>query len=185
MKIGYDGKRAFQNKTGLGNYIRSLMAILTEQYPQHRYTLFAPKQTNLFNVHTFKNVDAVFPETFIGKTFPGWWRRNGMIKSIAKSGLDIYHGVSNELPLHIERTGVKTVVTVHDIIFERFPETYNFDERYVHRWKIKQACKVADAVIAISKQTKNDLINFYHVPENKIFISYQSCNPIFQQTKLL
>ena len=182
MKIGYDGKRAFQNKTGLGNYIRSLMAILTEQYPQHRYTLFAPKQTDLFNVHTFKNLYAVFPETFIGKTFPGWWRRNGMIKAIAKSGLDIYHGVSNELPLHIERTGVKTVVTVHDIIFERFPETYNFDERYVHRWKIKQACKVADAVIAISKQTKNDLINFYHVPENKIFISYQSCNPIFQQT---
>jgi glycosyltransferase involved in cell wall biosynthesis len=182
MKIGYDGKRAFQNKTGLGNYIRSLMAILTEQYPQHHYTLFAPKQTNLFDISTLKNVDAIFPETFIGQAFPGWWRRNGMVRAIAKSGLDIYHGVSNELPLHIERTGVKTVVTVHDIIFERFPETYNFDERYVHRWKIKQACKVADAVIAISQQTKDDLINFYQVPKNKIFISYQSCNPIFQQT---
>lgn len=182
MKIGYDGKRAFQNKTGLGNYIRSLLAILTAEYPQHHYTLFAPKKTNLFDVNAFEKVDAVFPETFIGKTFPGWWRRNGMVKSIAKAGLDIYHGVSNELPLHIERTGVKTVVTVHDIIFERFPETYNFDERYVHRWKIKQACKVADAVIAISQQTKDDLINFYHVPEIKIFISYQSCNPIFQQT---
>lgn len=182
MKIGYDGKRAFQNKTGLGNYIRSLLAILTAEYPQHHYTLFAPKKTNLFDVNAFEKVDAVFPETFIGKTFPGWWRRNGMVKSIAKAGLDIYHGVSNELPLHIERAGVKTVVTVHDIIFERFPETYNFDERYVHRWKIKQACKVADAVIAISQQTKDDLINFYHVPEIKIFISYQSCNPIFQQT---
>ncbi len=181
MNIGYDGKRAFQNKTGLGNYIRSLMAILTTQYPQHHYTLFAPKQTNLFDVSTFKNLHTIFPETFIGKSFSGWWRRNGMVKSMAKSGLDIYHGVSNELPLHIERTGIKTVVTVHDIIFERFPETYNFDERYVHRWKIKQACKVANAVIAISKQTKEDLINFYQVPENKIFISYQSCNPIFQQ----
>lgn len=181
MNIGYDGKRAFQNKTGLGNYIRSLMAIVTTQYPQNHYTLFAPKQTNLFDVSTFKNVQAIFPETFIGKIFPGWWRRNGMVKVITKSGLNIYHGVSNELPLHIECTGIKTVVTVHDIIFERFPETYNFDERYIHRWKIKQACKVADAVIAISKQTKEDLINFYQVPENKIFISYQSCNPIFQQ----
>ena len=182
MNIGYDGKRAFQNKTGLGNYIRSLMAILTQHYPQHQYTLFAPKQTDLFDVTAFKNVKALFPETFAGKNFPGWWRRNGMVKAIANAGLDIYHGVSNELPLHIERTGIKTVVTVHDIIFERFPETYNFDERYVHRWKIKQACKVADAVIAISQQTKDDLINFYKVPENKIFISYQSCNPIFQQT---
>ena len=181
MNIGYDGKRAFQNKTGLGNYIRSLMAILTQHYPGNQYTLFAPEKTDLFDVTAFNNVKAVFPETFAGKYFQGWWRRNGMVKAIARAGVDIYHGVSNELPLHIERTGIKTVVTVHDIIFERFPETYHFDERYVHRWKIKQACKVADAVIAISKQTKDDLINFYGVPENKIFISYQSCNPIFQQ----
>lgn len=181
MNIGYDGKRAFQNKTGLGNYIRSLMAILTQHYPGNQYTLFAPEKTDLFDVTAFNNVKAVFPETLAGKHFQGWWRRNGMVKAIARAGVDIYHGVSNELPLHIERTGIKTVVTVHDIIFERFPETYHFDERYVHRWKIKQACKVANAVIAISKQTKDDLINFYGVPENKIFISYQSCNPIFQQ----
>ena len=98
MNIGYDGKRAFQNKTGLGNYIRSLMAILTQHYPQHQYTLFAPKQTDLFDVTAFKNVKALFPETFAGKNFPGWWRRNGMVKAIANAGLDIYHGVSNELP---------------------------------------------------------------------------------------
>ena len=182
MNIGFDGKRAFQNKTGLGNYIRSLIAILTRHYPQDNYTLFAPRQTNLFDIGSIKNVHAVFPETFIGKLFGGWWRRNGMVKLIASSGMDIYHGVSNELPVGIEHAGIKTVVTIHDIIFERFPETYNFDERYVHRWKIKDACKTADAIIAISKQTKDDLINFYKVPANKIFICYQTCNPIFQQT---
>jgi glycosyltransferase involved in cell wall biosynthesis len=181
MNIGYDGKRAYQNKTGLGNYIRSLIAILSQHYPQHQYTLFAPKKTALFDATAFNNVSAIFPESFAGKQFPGWWRRRGMVKKIAGSSIDIYHGVSNELPVHIERTGVKTAVTIHDIIFERFPETYHFDERYVHRHKIKQACKAADAVIAISKQTKADLINFYKVPEEKIFISYQSCNPIFQQ----
>lgn len=182
MNIGFDGKRAFQNKTGLGNYIRSLIAILAQHYPQNKYTLFAPKQTNLFDIAPLENVHAIFPQTFLGSHFPGWWRRNGMVKLIASSGIDIYHGVSNELPLNIKRTGIKTVVTIHDIIFERFPETYNFDERYVHRWKIKHACKTADAIIAISKQTKEDLINFYKVPANKIFICYQTCNPIFQQT---
>ena len=88
--------------------------------------------------------------------------------------------MSNELPRGIEKTNVKTVVTVHDLIFERFPETYPFDQRYVHRWKIKHACKIADAVIAISNQTKADLIQYYHVPEEKITVCYQSCNPIFQ-----
>ena len=104
-----------------------------------------------------------------------------MVKDFPGSGIDIFHGVSNELPTGIQHSGVKSVVTVHDVIFERYPETYSFDERYVHRWKVKHACKVADAVIAISKQTKDDLINFYKVPADKIFICYQSCNPIFQR----
>ena len=144
--------------------------------------LIEPNKTDRFDVIALENVGAGVPEGFPGKQFPGWWRPRGMVKKIAGSAMDNYHGVSNELPVHIERTGVKTVVTIHDIIFERFPETYHFDERYVHRHKIKQACKAADAVIAISKQPKADLINFYKVPEEKIFISYQSCNPIFQQT---
>ena len=182
MKIGYDGKRAFQNRTGLGNYIRSLLAILTTHYPQHQYKLFAPKKTDLFATDSFSNVDAIFPEAVFYKKLPALWRRWKMVKAIKKSGVDIYHGVSNELPSGIKHANIKTVVTVHDIIFERFPKTYNFDERYVHRWKIKYSCRVADAVVAISQQTKNDLIEFYKVPAEKIFISYQSCNPIFQRS---
>jgi len=181
MHIGYDGKRAYQNKTGLGNYIRSLIAILTAHYPGNEYTLFAPKKTDLFNVDNFHKVNAIFPSGSFYKQFPALWRRSGMVKEIANAKLDIFHGVSNELPKGIQRTGAKSVVTVHDLIYERFPETYGFDERYVHRWKIKHACKVADAVIAISQQTKNDLMEFYKVPEEKIFISYQTCNPIFQR----
>ena len=40
---------------------------------------------------------------------------------------------------------------------------------------------VADAIIAISNQTKEDLVNYYKVPANKITVCYQSCNPIFQR----
>ena len=181
MLIGYDGKRAFQNKTGLGNYSRSLITILATFYPKNNYTLFAPKKTNLFNLEELPNVYSITPTTHLGRTFKDWWRRKGMVKLIANSGIDIYHGVSNELPAAIKKIKVKTVVTIHDIIFERYPETYNFDERYIHRWKVKQACKIADAIIAISEQTKNDLINYYKIDTNKIFVAYQSCNPIFQQ----
>jgi glycosyltransferase involved in cell wall biosynthesis len=105
----------------------------------------------------------------------------GMVKQISQAGLDIYHGLSNELPSGIEKLNIKTVVTIHDLIFERFPQTYHLDERYTHRWKIKRACKIADAVIAISEQTKNDLIDYYGVPAKKITVCYQSCNPIFEQ----
>jgi len=181
MVIGYDGKRAYQNKTGLGNYIRSLLPVLAQYYPNDKYVLFAPEQTDLFNAKDIPQADAVFPSGGFYKMLPAVWRRFGMVKAIRDYGVDIYHGVSNELPNGIGRSGAKTVVTVHDIIFERFPETYHFDERYVHRWKIKYACRVADAVIAISEQTKNDLVAYYKVPAEKITVVYQSCNPIFQR----
>ncbi|MEO6231473.1 MAG: glycosyltransferase family 1 protein [Ferruginibacter sp.] len=180
MIIGYDGKRAFQNNTGLGNYSRSLVSILAAYFPDNKYLLFAPKQTSLFSITAMNNVEVHTPQQSFYKKFPALWRRSGVVKDIAASNLDIYHGLSNELPNGIEKTKVRTVVTVHDLIYERFPETYNFDERYTHRWKIKRACKIADAVIAISEQTKEDLVNIYGISANKIFTCYQSCNPIFE-----
>ena len=180
MIIGYDGKRAFQNKTGLGNYSRSLVSIMASCFAQHQYILFAPKQTSSFNTSADANLRIITPKKFFYKKFPTLWRRAGMVKDIVDAGVDIYHGLSNELPRGIEKMPVKTVVTIHDLIFERFAETYNFDERYVHRWKIMQACKNADAVIAISKQTRDDLVNLYKIAPEKIFICYQSCNPVFE-----
>ena len=181
MIIGYDGKRAFQNKTGLGNYSRSLVTILSANFTENRYILFAPKCTGLFDIDGIENIETRCPQTAFYKRFPALWRRGGMIKGIRGAGVNIYHGLSNELPHGIKNTGVKTIVTIHDLIFERFPETYNFDERYTHRWKIKRACKIADAVIAISKQTRDDLVNLYGIKAEKIFTCYQSCNPIFEK----
>ena len=181
MNIGYDGKRAFQNKTGLGNYSRSLLTILNRYFSQHQYILFAPKQTHLFDTHHFNNIRTILPDNLWYQKLPALWRRMGMVKQIAQTKLDIYHGLSNELPSGIEKLNIKSVVTIHDLIFERFPQTYHLDERYTHRWKIKRACKIADAVIAISEQTKNDLIDYYGVPAYKITVCYQSCNPIFEQ----
>ncbi|MEO6730782.1 MAG: glycosyltransferase family 1 protein [Ferruginibacter sp.] len=181
MIIGYDGKRAFQNKTGLGNYSRSLVTILATSFPENKYILFAPKRTGLFEIEPFANVKACEPQHLFYKRLPTLWRRSGMIKDFLNAGLDIYHGISNELPIGIENAGIKAIVTIHDLIFERFPETYHFDERFVHRWKIKRACKAANAIVAISEQTKNDLVNIYGVPAKKIFICYQSCNPIFEK----
>jgi len=182
MNIGYDGKRAFQNKTGLGNYSRSLISILNRYFPQLQYTLFAPKKTNLFDINSYHTFQTIQPPNFFYKKLPSLWRRIGIVKQIDQAHLDIYHGLSNELPKNIEKLNIKTVVTIHDLIFERFPKTYHLDERYTHRWKIKRACKTADAVIAISEQTKNDLIELYGVSPQKITVCYQSCNPIFEKT---
>lgn len=181
MNIGYDAKRVFQNSSGLGNYSRTLISILSRYYPQHSYTLFAARPTRLFDLSVLPSAKLVSPKNFIDKKFPALWRRRLMVKDIASSGVNIFHGLSNELPAGIAGIPVKKLVTIHDIIYERFPDTYHFDERLVNRKKSRAACRDADIVIAISQQTKADLIEFYKIPEEKIRVCYQCCNPVFQQ----
>jgi len=181
MKIGFDGKRAFQNATGLGNYSRALVAGLAVEYPEQQYTLFTASATTLFDTSCFSNIDIVSPQNKLDRSFPALWRRSRMIKDIQNNGIDVFHGLSNELPAGIERSGAKSVITVHDLIFERYPETYHFEQRYTHRWKMKSSCNIADAVIAASEQTKQDLIDLYKIPAEKIVVCYQNCNPIFER----
>lgn len=94
---------------------------------------------------------------------------------------DIYHGLSGELPFTIGRSQARSVVTMHDAIFIRYPELYSPTYRWLFTQKVRFACKAADTIIAISEQTKRDMIEFFHADESKIQVVYQGCSNIFRQ----
>ncbi len=179
MNIGFDAKRAFQNSTGLGHYSRTLISSLANYHPDNKYYLFAPKSTAAFNTSYFKNINTVCPVQFPASVLKSIWRTYWIKKDLLKNHIDIYHGLSHEIPVGINKTGIKSVVTIHDLIFERFPEQFNLLDRFIYRNKFKYACLNANKIIAISQQTKQDIIDFYKIPEAKITVCYQSCNPAF------
>ncbi len=179
MKIAFDAKRAYQNATGLGNYSRTLISSLATFYPGHQYYLCAPKITDRFNTASFSNIQNITPHGFPSSILKSAWRSNWVKKDLLAKNIDLYHGLSHEVPFGINNTGIKSVVTIHDLIFERYPAQYNRLDVQIYRHKFKHACRHADKVIAISKQTKDDIIQFYKTPEEKIDICYQSCHPAF------
>jgi len=179
MKIAFDAKRIFQNKTGLGNYSRTLVTSLSQQFPENNYFLYAPRKTDLYIIKASSNLEWIGPIDFFSKKFPSIWRSKLMSKDLLKNGVDVYHGLSHEIPQGLQHTKIKTFVTIHDLIFERYPSQYNPIDVLIHRRKIKFACKHSHSIIAISKQTKKDLIDFYHVDPNKIIVCYQSCSNTF------
>jgi glycosyltransferase involved in cell wall biosynthesis len=181
MKIAFDAKRAYQNGTGLGHYSRTLISSLADFYPEHYYYLCAPSLTNRFDVSGFNNVENIIPGNFLSKKLKSIWRSSWIKKDLQKRDIDIYHGLSHEIPVGIQKTGIRAVVTIHDLIFERYPKQYNRIDVEIYRRKFKYACKNARHIIAISKQTKEDIIDFYKIPEEKITICYQSCNPAFAE----
>ena len=184
MKIGYDAKRAFANFTGLGNYARSTISNICIVFPAHEYYLYTPTKVadgaSDF-IHDIKNTHIRGPRNLFYGTFSAAWRRFGIAADAAHDQIDLYHGLSHEIPDGIEKTNIKTVVTIHDLIFKRFPHYYKKIDRKIYDNKIKHAVKFAHTIIAISEQTKKDIIEFYQVAENKIEVIYQACDAIFEK----
>ena len=183
MNIGFDAKRAFYNRRGLGNYSRDTIRILSNVCPENRYTLYIPKEKKAIRFsYNEGNCRIVSPSGFYSVgPLSSLWRTRGICQNITDDHIDVYHGLSHELPYGIEKTGAKTVVTMHDLIFLKNPELVPIIDRYSFRKKYTHGCHSADRVIAISEETKSDLINYMGEKEERIDVVYQGCNPIFHQ----
>lgn len=182
MTVAYDAKRVFQNFTGLGNYSRTLLKNLNTFFPQGNYQLFAPKRVlhpstayflEQFSVHTPQG------------SLPSWWRTYGMTKDVVSAGAQIFHGLSHEIPIGIQyQKSLKTIVTMHDLVFKVYPEYTSFLQRQVYDLKFRYACNHADKIIAISQQTKQDIIKYYGISPERIAVIYQTCADAFQDWTL-
>lgn len=177
MKIGFDAKRAFKNKTGLGNYSRNLISAFQKFFPENDYVLFTPTLNNsLFDTQFLKNIQIISPKV---KLLKSYWRSFQLHSLIQKNTCDIYHGLSAELPFGIKSGKTKYIVTIHDLIYERYPELYPSIDRKIYRFKTKYACNKADKIIATSEQTKQDIIQFLGIESEKIEVVYQNCQEEF------
>lgn len=178
MRIGFDAKRAVSNFTGLGNYSRFVISNLMKYYPANEYKLFIPKMPSASSAETMQTEDEMYS---LKNTRMPFWRTMGIVKDIKREHVELYHGLSNELPFKIDRTNVKSVVTIHDLIFLRYPQFYSWVDRLIYNTKAKYACKVADKIIAVSECTKRDIVNSYNIDPSKIEVVYQGCFPIFKE----
>ncbi|MDR0510366.1 MAG: glycosyltransferase family 4 protein [Rikenellaceae bacterium] len=178
MRIGYDAKRLFFNRSGLGNYSRGTLELLARHCPENSYVLFSPKQGGGCGFRMTGNMSRVEPQGLM-RSVPSLWRSYFMSGDIRRQNLDIFHGLSAELPADVARAGVRSVVTVHDLIFVRYPELYKPFDRAIYTKKYRRSCLDADRIIAISEQTRRDLVELWNIPDEKIEVIYQGCSPIF------
>ena len=184
MRIGFDSKRAFQNTRGLGNYSRNLINGLLCDYPDNQYYLFGQPPVNKEYADWLRKVanqvTLVSPDSgsSIKKIL---WRSYFMENDIKNNKLDIYHGLSHEIPFKSKNKHTKYIVTIHDLLFLRFRQNFKWVDIQIYLSKIKYSCKHADLILAVSDQTKQDLINFLDVPSEKIVVSYQSCSDLYYQ----
>jgi len=181
MNIGFDAKRAFLNRSGLGNYSRFVIQSLIKFHGEHNYFLFTPAMGNKFSEISKQNAQIVMPGSAFNQLLPSLWRSFGIAGDIRENKINIFHGLSGEIPMKLKAGDTKTVVTIHDLIFLRYPEFYKPIDRRIYQTKFKSACKNTDKIIAFSQQTKSDIVEFFDTPEDKIEVIYQGCDERFHK----
>lgn len=186
MRIGFEAKRLFLNDRGLGNYARNLVNGLIKYHPENDYHLYTPKFSDDYLKSSFISNENIFihqPTGLLGKLSKSAWRSLSLGSIASKDELNVFHGLSQELPKDIHKAKSRSVVTVHDMIFLKHPEFYKPIDRKIYLNKLKFAVLKADHIIAISEQTKNDILNTFSVPSDRISVVYQSCNEVFYEKR--
>jgi len=181
LTIGFDAKRIVRNGTGLGSYGRTLINDLAA-IKGLDLRLYAPdkgREDLREQVSEQENVHYVYPQIphlpLLTGLCKSHWRSVGILKNLETDGVQVFHGLSGELPIGIRKTGIKTVVTIHDLIFMRHPEYYNWIDVQIYKRKFFQTLREADRIVAISECTRRDISELGGIPKESIDLIYQSC----------
>ena len=189
--IGFDAKRIVRNATGLGSYSRTLVNDLAVAGADSLdLRLYAPDEGRdelRSQIVMRPNVHFCYPQSSLAPRtshfipfYKNYWRSRAIVNDLHRDRIHLFHGLSGELPRGLRESGIRSVVTIHDLIFLRHPEYYNWFDAKLYSWKFRQTLREADHIIAISQCTKRDIMQLGNVPEERISVIYQSFAPRFK-----
>ena len=181
MRVGFDAKRIFHNNTGLGNYGRDVIRILHAYTPVDKFILYNTKPSKIERLKILDRILVRYPNSWFWRRFSALWRLGPVTNQVVEDGVQIYHGLSGETPVGLKDKGVTSIVTIHDLIFLSHPQFYFWIDRLVYKRKFKHAAKNAEKVIAISEQTKRDIVKYLNIDSDKISVVYQGCNAAYKK----
>jgi glycosyltransferase involved in cell wall biosynthesis len=181
-RIGFDALRALRNTTGLGNYSRGVLRGLRAVDPALQLHLYSPGPPRPPYAALPSELGATLhlpPAVWRRRGFRAMWRTFRLGRTARRDGLDLFHGLSHEIPRDLPRTGMPSVVTFLDLIYHLHPEYFPAFDRRSYEWRYRWSADHARAIIAISGQTRDDLMACYGIPAGRIRVIPPARDPRF------
>lgn len=162
MTIGIEAERANnRQKTGVEHYAKQLILHLADIDRTNSYILYLRSQPEDWFLKLPKNFSVkVIP-------FPIFWTQIRISIEMLLHPVDALMVPASALPIIHPK---KSVVTIHDMGWRYFPESFTWFMRHFLEWSTGFAVRRASNIIAVSESTKKDLIKFYQVDEKKITV---------------
>ena len=159
---------------GINGHIHNLLQRLSAASPDLCLTAFLSEQR--FIVPPGLNVYAVRWPTS-RPLVRIVWEQLLLPRAIRVRQVDLLHGLAYALPLV---SSCPMVVTIHDLTFYRFPKTLRPSRRLYLRAATRSAVRRAERVIAVSHQTKEELVHFLQVPAEKVDVIHNGVSEAFR-----
>lgn len=183
--IGFDARSANSENSEIGCYGRFIIKALAEACPENAYfRMYTPKhqpQREYDALDSLPNVESMEPDGAIWRKLSLLWQMFRMSKDAKRGDVELYHGLEGRLPYGLRRRGIRSVVSVHNLISLRFTKYYNIFERVIEYIRLSSACHRADRIIAASEATRRDIAHLLGVSHEKIDVVYEGCNPLYSR----
>ncbi|MFZ1720259.1 MAG: glycosyltransferase family 1 protein [Candidatus Moraniibacteriota bacterium] len=176
MLIGIDASRAFlPERTGIEEYSYQVIKHLRDSLSEESVFLY---------IRPEQEVDFELPKNWQVKRLwaPRFWTQFRLSWEMLFHPVDVLFIPAHTVPLIHPR---RTVVTIHGLEYEFCPQAYSLLDRWYMRLSIRYSVWVASTIIAVSENTKKDLISIYYVPEKKIQVVYEGYENSYQVSRIM
>lgn len=179
MNIGIDYTAAIHQQAGIGRYVRDLTYALADLQPDVPFRLFVADGRKI-DLPMPPGRCQLHPSALSERNHNRLWHRLRLPVPVETwtGPLDLFHATDFTLPP--TRSHTRTVLTIHDLAFERFPHETMPGMHGFLTTAVPRSVQRADHVIAVSEATKVDLIDLYGTPPEKISVVAHGVDPRFR-----
>jgi glycosyltransferase involved in cell wall biosynthesis len=175
MRIGIDCRMYSSRFTGIGRYVYELTENLFRMDPENEYVLF-------FNEPEFSHFtppNGKVKKVLVNAPHYSFSEQTKFLSALNKEKLGLMHFTHFNAPVMYNRP---SVVTIHDLTLSFYPGRKMASplHRLGYQFTIKTAVKKARKIIAVSRNTKKDLLELFRPDEEKISVIYEGVHEKFQ-----
>jgi len=177
VRIGINGRFLIAKRTGVQRAAYNLIKTLVEVDRDNEYIIFTGKEQQGSPEWNYPNVTVVGDDLIPSESIRNHiWEQVRLPRLAAKYKIDILHSPANVAPLFYRG---KSIIHIHDLCFVVNPQWYSFAFRTLYNLIIPQLAKRATKVVTNSNNSKNDLLQFFRLPAEKVSLVYWAVDDVF------
>lgn len=177
MNIGIDISVLEKGVTGIGRYLLGILKYLPKIDSKNRYYLFSYKRPYCGN--EFYKIVAT-GKYLPSKLYSPFWLNIILPKALSKYNIKLLFSPNHLTPIKLNKSKWQSIITIHDIC-HKIDSSYKdrFYRNYLDIF-LPIAIYNCEKIITVSQFSKNELLKFYNISSNKIFVIYEFASEIFK-----